>query len=110
MMAVCQLESPEIDWDQLATDTNTIYDIYTGMPITKDEVKLSRAKEVENMLKFEVFEEVDEKTAARHQVWGTGWLDHRKTPTLWRGPVLLPSRCEERTNEKMCLRESDISA
>ena len=88
MMAVCELEPPEIEWDKLATDTNTIYDIYTGMPITKDEVKLSRAKEVENMLKFEVFEEVDEKTAAGHRVWGTGWLDPRKTPTLVRSRLV----------------------
>ena len=88
VMSVCELEPPEIDWDKLATDTNTTYDIYTGMTIPKVDVKLSRATEVENMLKFEVFEEVDEKTATGHRVWGTGWLDHRKTPTLVRSRLV----------------------
>ena len=40
------------------------------------------------MLKFEVFEEVDEKVAAGHRVWGTGWIDHRKTPLLVRSRLV----------------------
>ena len=86
--AVCELEEPEIDWDQLGTDTDTTYDIYTGLPIDKAEIRQSRGLEVENMLAFEIFEEVEEASVGHHRVWGTGWLDHQKTPTLVRSRLV----------------------
>jgi hypothetical protein len=86
--AVCELEYPDIDWEQLGTDTDTTYDVYTGLPLDKQEIKQSRGLEVENMLQFGVFDEVDEASVGNHRIWNTGWLDHQKTATLVRSRLV----------------------
>lgn len=76
-----------------------MYDIYTGDRLEREQVLEARKLEVQRMLDFQVFVEVDEKQASGHRVWSAGWLDHLKKPGLVRSRLVAKQvRGEKRTD------------
>ena len=68
----CERDVPEIDWEKLAMDNSTVYDIYTGLKLDEEPVRAGRETEVKRMLEFEVCEEVNEQQATRTSEVETG--------------------------------------
>ena len=60
---LCEGDVPEIDWEKLAMDNSSVYDIYTGLKLDEEQVRAGRETEVKRMLEFEVCEEVNEQQA-----------------------------------------------
>ena len=60
---LCERDVPEIDWEKLAMDNSSVYDIYTGLKLDGEQVRAGRETEVKRMLEFEVYEEVNEEQA-----------------------------------------------
>ncbi len=59
------------------------YDQYTGKLLDLDPVETARRKEVDQMLKYAVFEWVPAESAEERPI-RTTWLDHLKAPGLVR--------------------------
>ena len=41
---------PEIDWEKLALDNSSVYDIYTGLKLDEEQVRAGREADVKRML------------------------------------------------------------
>ena len=80
---LCERDVPEIDWEKLAMDNSSVYDIHTGLKLDEEQVRAGRETEVKRMLEFEVYEEVNEQQAHGKRIWNSAWLDSQKRP----GPV-----------------------
>ena len=65
---------PEIDWEKLAVDSSSVYDIYTGLKLDETQVKAGRETEAKRMLELEVYEGVSEDRPVPRE-FGTvhGW-------------------------------------
>ena len=77
-------DDPEIDWEKLIVDNSSVYDICTGLKLDNGQVRAGRETEVKRMLKFEVYEEINEQQARGKRIWNSTWLDSRKKPGLVR--------------------------
>ena len=66
---LCERDVPEIDWEKLAVDNSSVYDIDTGLKLDEGQVKAGRETEVKRMLEFEVCEEVSEEQACSKKIW-----------------------------------------
>ena len=77
---LCERDVPEIDWEKLAVDNRSVYDIYTGLKLDEERVRAGRETEVKRMLEFEVYEEVNEQQARVKRIWNSAWLDSQKRP------------------------------
>ena len=63
IIELCKRDVPEIDWEKLAMDNSSVYDIYTGPKQDEEQVKAGRETEVKRMLEFKMDEEVNEQQA-----------------------------------------------
>ena len=43
---LCERDVPEIDWEKLAVDNSSVYDVYTGLRLDEGQVKAGRETEV----------------------------------------------------------------
>ena len=86
---LCERDVPEIGWEKLAVDNNSVYDIYTGLKLDEAQVKAGRETEVKCMLEFEVYEEVSEEMARGKRIWNSAWLDSQKKPGLARSRLVV---------------------
>ena len=59
---LCERDVPEIDWEKLGEDSNSVVDICTGLKLDAAHVKAGRETEAKRMLKFGVYEEVGVET------------------------------------------------
>ena len=78
----CERDVPKIDWEMLALDDSSVYDIYTELKLDEEQVRAGRETEVQRMLEFEVWEEVNEEQACGKRIWNSAWLDSQKRPGL----------------------------
>ena len=60
---LCERDVPEIDWEKLAADNDSVYDIYTVLKLDVEWVKAGQETEAKRMLEFKVYEEVSEELA-----------------------------------------------
>ena len=51
---LCERDVPEIDWEKLAVDNSSAYDICAGLKLDEGQVKAGRETEVKRVLEFEV--------------------------------------------------------
>ena len=86
---LCERDVPEIDWEKLAVDNSSVYDIYTGLKMDEEQVRAGRETEVKRMLEFEVYEEVNEQQAHGKRIWNSAWLDSQKRPGLVRSRLVV---------------------
>ena len=81
---LCERDVPDIDWEKLAMDNSSVYDIHTGVKLDEEQVRAGRETEVKRMLEFDVYEEVNEQQARGKRIWNSAWLDSQKRPGLVR--------------------------
>ena len=74
---MCERDVPEIDWEKLAVDNCSVYDIYTGLKLDEEQVRAGRETELKRMLEFEVYEEVNEQQARGKRIWNSAWSQKR---------------------------------
>ena len=43
---LCERDVPEIDWERLAMDNSSVYDIYTGLKLGEEQVRAGRETHV----------------------------------------------------------------
>ena len=51
---LCERDVPEIDWEKLAVDNSSVYDIFAGLKLDEGQVKAGRETEAKRVLEFEV--------------------------------------------------------
>ena len=86
----------EIDWEKLAMDNSSVYDIHTGLKLDEEQVRAGRETEVKRMLEFEVYEEVNEQLARGKRIWNSAWLDSQKRPGTRTSEVETESQSSQR--------------
>ena len=86
---LCERDVPEIDWEKLAVDNSSVYDIYTGLSLDEAQVKSGRETKARRMLEFHVYEEVSEEPARGKRIWNSAWLDSQKRPGLGRSRLVV---------------------
>ena len=95
---LCERDVPEIDWEKLALDSSSVYDIYTGVKLDEEQVRAGRETEVKRMLEFEMYEEVNEEQVRGKRIWTVlGWI-HRRDQDWW------SIKSEVQASAKTCLR------
>ena len=97
---LCERDVTEIDWEKLAQDNSSVYDIYTGLKQDEEQVRAGLETEVKRMLELEVYEEVNEEQARGKKIWDGAWLDSQKRP----GRDWWSIKSEVQTSAKTCLR------
>ena len=87
---LCERDVPEIDWEKLAVDNSSVYDIYTRLKLDEEKVRAGRETKVKRMLlEFEVYDEVNEQQASGKRIWNGAWLDSQKRPGLVRSRLVV---------------------
>ena len=86
---LCERDVPEIDWEKLAMDNSSEYDIYTGLKLDEEQVRAGRETDVTRMLEFEVYEEVNEEQARVKRIWNSAWLGSQKRAGLVRSRLVV---------------------
>ena len=99
---LCERDVPEIDWERLAMDNKSVYDIYTGLKLDEEQVRAGRETEVKRMLEFEVCEEVNEEQARGKRIWNSAWLDSQKRPGLARSRLVVNQVRGASKHEDVC--------
>ena len=86
---LCERDVLAIDWEKLALDNSSVYDIYTGLKLYEEQVRVGRETEVKRMLEFEVYDEVNKEQARGKRIWNSAWLDSQKRPGLVRSRLVV---------------------
>ena len=86
---LCARDVSEIDWEKLAMDNSSVYDIYTGLKLDEEQVRAGLETEVERISEFEVYEEVNEEQARGKRIWNSARLDSLERPGLVRSGLVV---------------------
>ena len=86
---LCERDVPEIDWEEFAVDSSSVYDIHTGLKLDEEQVRDGGETEVKRMLELEVYAEVNEEQARGKRIWNSAWLDSQKRPGLVRSRLVV---------------------
>ena len=70
-------------------DVPEVYEIYNGLKLDEEQVRVGRETEVKRLLEFEVYEEVNEEQARGKRIWNSAWLDSQKRLGLVRSRLVV---------------------